>query len=139
MKSCKNLETISRICGNFGTKTFFFFFGLHLFSFDPHTNKPRASFEFTSINFSCPPNLFLLPPPQSSYPGAGPVKYLCRSMNLYTLVFTVLFHGLKYKVCFAYKVRVSLYYVKIRFRLNKTCPSLFKLSRNLRITKNLTA
>ena len=52
----KNFETTTRICGNFETKTLFFDFSC-----------PRASIEFTQINFSCPP------PTQSRYPGVGPM------------------------------------------------------------------
>ena len=40
----KNFETTTRICENFGTKTFFYFFGLHLFRLI-----------HTRINFSRPP------------------------------------------------------------------------------------
>ena len=57
----KNFETTTRICGNFGTKTFFSFFGLHLFRLI-----------HTRINFWCPPKFLSVPTPSHAIlaPGA---------------------------------------------------------------------
>ena len=79
----KNFETTTRICENFGTKTFFYFFGLHLFRLI-----------HTRINFSCPPWIHIIellvppkflsvPPPPSHAILAPGLLWAIHSENIF--------------------------------------------------------